>query len=57
MLPIKEEELQAIQAKLCHQSVGQKRKRNKECLPGTFLIHSLSQVHFQILTQQTMWAF
>ena len=55
-LPIKEEELRAIQAKLRRQSVGQKRKRNEERLPGTFLIHSLSQVHFQILTQQTVWA-
>jgi hypothetical protein len=54
--PIAEKELQAIQATQCRQSIGQKRKRNDEHLPGTFLIHSLSQLHFQILIQQTMWA-
>ena len=54
--PIKKEELQALLAKQRHQSAGQKRKRTEERLPGTFLIHSLSQVHFQMLTQQTVWA-
>ena len=54
--PVAREELLALLAKQRHQSVGQKRKRNEERLPGTFLIHSLSQVHFQILTQQTVWA-
>ena len=54
--PITEEELRALQAKQHNQNAGQKRKRNEEHVPGTFLIHSLSQVHFQILLQQTVWA-
>jgi len=34
---------------------------NKECLarkrmPNTFLIYDLSELHYQILTQQTVWA-
>jgi len=54
--PVKEEDLKELLAKQRHQSAGQKWKRADECLPGTFLIHSLSPVHYQILTQQTMWA-
>jgi hypothetical protein len=56
-LLINKEELQALQAKQCHQNAGQKQKRDNEHLPSTFLIHSLSQVHFQMLSQQTVWAF
>ena len=59
-LPMKEEDLKEIIAKLHHQNAGQKRKRTgkppAECLPTTFLIHTLSPVHYQILTQQTVWA-
>jgi len=54
--PMKKEDLQALIAKLQHQSAGQKWKRTEEHLPATFLIHSLSQVHYQILMQQTIWA-
>ena len=54
--PIAEEELRAIQAAQRRQSTGQKRKRDEERLPGTFLIHSLSQLHSQTLLQQTVWA-
>ena len=53
---MKEEDLKELLAKQHHQSVGQKRKRADEHLPGTFLIHSLTPVHYQILTQQTVWA-
>ena len=55
--PINKEELQALQAKQHHQNIGQKQKRDNKHLPSTFLIHSLSQVHFQMLSQQTVWAF
>jgi len=50
--PMKKEDLLALLAnvKPCYQGVGQKRKRSGEHLPATFLIHSLSQVHYQILT-------
>ena len=58
--PMKEEDLKEIIAKLHHQNAGQKRKRTgeppAERLPATFLIHTLSPVHYQILTQQTVWA-
>ena len=58
--PMKEEDLKALLAQLHHQNAGQKRKRQgdppAERLPATFLIHTLSPVHYQILTQQTVWA-
>jgi len=54
--PMKKEELQALITKLRNQSTGQKRKMPEECLPATFLIHSLSQIHYQVLVQQTVWA-
>jgi len=54
--PMKKEELQALITKLCNQSTGQKWKTPEECLPATFLIHSLSQIHYQVLVQQTVWA-
>jgi len=55
-LPIKKEELQVLITKQCHQSTGQKWKQPEEHLPATFLIHSLSKVHYQVLMQQTVWA-
>lgn len=54
--PVKEEEIQALLDELQHQRVGQKRKTPGERLPSTFLIHGLSQVHYQILVQQSVWA-
>ena len=55
--PIKKEELQALITTQRRQSTGQKRKQPlEERLPATFLIHSLSKVHYQILMQQTVWA-
>lgn len=54
--PMKKEDLQALLDKQHKQGAGQKRKRTGERLPTTFLIHSLSQVHYQILMQQTVWA-
>ena len=54
--PMKTEDLQELLSKMRHQNTGQKRNRTEERLPGTFLIHSLSQVYYQILTQQTVWA-
>jgi len=56
-LPIKKEDLQALITIQRCQSTGQKQKQPpEECLPTTFLIHSLSNVHYQILMQQTIWA-
>jgi len=56
-LPIKKEDIQALIAIQRCQSTGQKRKQPpEEHLPATFLIHSLSNVHYQILMQQTVWA-
>jgi len=55
--PMKREDIQAlILANQQNQGTGKKRKRSDERLPGTFLIHSLSQVHYQMLLQQTVWA-
>ena len=55
--PMKREDIQAlILANQRNQGAGKKRKRSDEHLPGTFLIHSLSQVHYQMLLQQTVWA-
>lgn len=54
--PMKREELQKIVNELRRQRIGQKRKLPSDRLPATFLIHSLSQVHYQVLTQQTVWA-
>jgi len=55
--PMKREDIQAlILANQQNQGAGKKWKRSDERLPGTFLIHSLSQVHYQMLLQQTVWA-
>ena len=54
--PMKKEDLEALLEELRRQRAGQKRKKPSERLPFTFLIHSLSQVHYHILTQQTVWA-
>lgn len=54
--PMKKEDLEMLLSKQRGQSTGQKRQWSSERLPTTFLIHSLSQVHYQILMQQTVWA-
>ena len=54
--PMQKEELEAIIAEQRHQSTGQKRKQPKDHLPATFLIHTLSKVHYEILMQQSVWA-
>ena len=54
--PMKREDLQTLLDEQRHQQAGQKQKRPGERLPTTFLIHSLSQIHYQILMQQTVWA-
>ena len=51
--PLSQEEALEVQ-KIRNQDSDQEQSHKK--LPTTFLIHSLSSVHYSILTQQTVWA-
>lgn len=44
------------QHKTHHQDQDQDQDHDSRCFPTTFLVYNLSKTHYNILTQQTVWA-